>query len=192
MVHKISAGLWDRMQKQEAAPVIVVFADRVGEWRRWQLLNVRYVLSKQDIDGPGLERVYEADEVKVYRVGDPLPRAWLVAETVTADDSLVFDLLNAESFDPRQTAVLPPGSAEPAQGGQGGSIQVVEAAPGWLVLDVTAQGDSLLVVSQPFYPGWRATVDGESVPILRVDYLLQGVPLRAGTHRLELRYHLLP
>ena len=46
------------------------------------------------------------------------------------------------------------------------------------------------MVSQPFYPGWRATVDGEPVPIYRVDYLLQGVPVQAGSRRVELSYRL--
>ena len=38
------------------------------------------------------------------------------------------------------------------------------------------------------YPGWQATVDGRDVPITRVNFLLRGVPLAAGTHRVELRY----
>ncbi len=166
------------------------FEERVGSWRRWQLLNVHYVLSRKEIGGPGLERVYEEEGVAVYRVGDPLPRAWLVGETVTADDEQVFDLLNDDAFDPRRTAVLPPDSAPPPLDGGSGSVRMVEAAPGRLTLDVTAEGHALLVVSQPFYPGWRATVDGRPVPILRVDYLLQGVPIPAGEHRLALRYRL--
>ena len=52
--------------------------------------------------------------------------------------------------------------------------------------------DGLLVVSQPYYPGWRAQVDGQQVRIYRVDYLLQGIPLAAGQHRVELSYHLSP
>ena len=60
------------------------------------------------------------------------------------------------------------------------------------MLDVSPEADGLLVVSQPFYPGWRARVDGEPVPIYRVDYLLQGVPVGAGARRVELTYHLSP
>jgi hypothetical protein len=155
-------------------------------------LNVEYVLSQQEIDGPGLERVHAEGEVKVYRVGDPLRRAWVVHDAVIADDERAFDLLNAEDFDPRNQAVLPPESAELlVTGGSalGSAAQVVEATPGRLVLDVSPERDGLLVVSQPFYPGWRASVDGKWVPIYRVDYMLQGVAVEAGSHRVELSYH---
>jgi hypothetical protein len=171
------------------------FEDRVGSWRRWQLLNVEYVLSDQEIDGPGLERVYEEEMVKVYRVGDPLPRAWLVHGTVIADDEQAFSLLDAEDFDPRAMAVLPPDSANLALsglGGSGGGARIVEVGPGRLVLEVSPAKDSLLVISQPFYPGWRANVDSERAPIYRVDYMLQGVSVPAGAQRVALSYHLSP
>jgi len=171
------------------------FEDRVDSWRRWQLLNVGHILSRRDLDGPGLERVYEEGEVKAYRVGDPLPRAWVVHSTEIGDADITFDLLNAGDFDPRRTAVLSPEDralALPPGGGPGEAARVTETAPGRLVLDVSAGARGLLVVSQPFYPGWRASVNGERVPIHRVNALLQGIPLEAGNHRVELRFHLSP
>ncbi|MEJ2209614.1 MAG: YfhO family protein, partial [Anaerolineae bacterium] len=167
------------------------FEQGLGSWRRWQLLNVRHVLDERDLDGPGLERVYEEGEVKVYRVGDPYPRAWLVHETVTAGDAQALALLDDEGFDPRAVAVLPPGASTPSLGGAAGAaegVHVVEARPGRLALDVSAAADGLLVVSQPWYPGWRARVDGEGRDVQQVDYLLHGLPLAGGSHRVELDY----
>ena len=48
--------------------------------------------------------------------------------------------------------------------------------------------NSILVLQTPFDPGWRATVDDHSVPILRVDAGLLGVPLKSGEHTVQLRY----
>jgi hypothetical protein len=169
------------------------FEEGVGSWRRWQLLNVAYVLSDRDLDGPGLERVYEEEEVKVYRVGDPLPRAWVVYDVQAATDGEALTLLNADEFHPLDAAVVVDDSALaglPRGGGPGSPARVIESRPGRLVLDLTAGNDGLLVVSQPFYPGWRATVDGEAVQIFRVDYLLQGVEVPAGSHQVELAYRL--
>jgi uncharacterized membrane protein YfhO len=90
-------------------------------------------------------------------------------------------------------AVVPLGSEVllPSAGdGAGGSVQVLENLPGRLVLQVDAGEAGLLVVSQVFYPGWRATVDGQTVPIHRADQLLQGLRMNAGAHRVELSYHL--
>ena len=88
------------------------FEDQINSWRKWQLLNVSLVLSEEEIDGPGLQRVYEEGGVRAYRVSDPFPRAWVVAGTVVATDEQAVDLLNAEEFDPRSTAVLPPEGRE--------------------------------------------------------------------------------
>lgn len=48
--------------------------------------------------------------------------------------------------------------------------------------------DGYLVLSEIFYPGWRATVDGKEVPVERADYLITVLPLPAGTHKVEYRY----
>jgi uncharacterized membrane protein YfhO len=58
--------------------------------------------------------------------------------------------------------------------------------PEHLVMTLNTPTDQLLVLSEVYYPGWRATVDGVSTPILRADVALRAVPLRAGTHRVEL------
>jgi uncharacterized membrane protein YfhO len=44
------------------------------------------------------------------------------------------------------------------------------------------------VLTDVQYPGWKATVDGKSADIERVDYLLRGVVVPAGTHTVEFSY----
>jgi hypothetical protein len=169
------------------------FEERVALWRRWQLLNVRYVLDRENIDRPWLQRVYEEDGVKVYRVSDSLPRAWVVQDAVTVAGEQALAILNAYDFNPMAMALLEPDSEELAlSGGPGSDARIVEAAPGRLVLEVSPGGDGLLVVSQPFYPGWRAKVDGRQAPIYRANYLLQAIPVSADTRRVELIYRLSP
>ena len=45
----------------------------------------------------------------------------------------------------------------------------------------------LLVVSETFYPGWEAYVDGKPQPVYEVFGALRGVVLDAGSHRVEMR-----
>jgi hypothetical protein len=153
------------------------------------------VLSDRDLDGPGLERVYEEGEVKVYRMADPYPRAWVVHQAVTGDEVQTLAMLNSEAFDPWAVAVLPTGAQVPSLGDAAGvesSVEVVESRPGRLALKVSTGADGLLVLSQPFYPGWQAQVDGERRMVLRVDHLLQGVAVEAGSHRVEFDYRASP
>jgi uncharacterized membrane protein YfhO len=44
------------------------------------------------------------------------------------------------------------------------------------------------VLSEIFYSGWEAFIDGKAVPILRGDHVLRTVPVPAGTHTVEFRY----
>ena len=46
----------------------------------------------------------------------------------------------------------------------------------------------LLVLSEVWMPGWSAKVNGRSVPVIRTDYILRGIPVDKGTNRVELRY----
>jgi uncharacterized membrane protein YfhO len=47
---------------------------------------------------------------------------------------------------------------------------------------------TLLVLSENYYPGWRASLDGRTVDTLRVNYNLRGIVLPAGAHEVEFRY----
>jgi hypothetical protein len=57
-----------------------------------------------------------------------------------------------------------------------------------LQLHVEASGDSFLVLSDTYYPGWKVYVDGEKKKIYRANYTFRAVPLRPGTHQVEFVY----
>jgi hypothetical protein len=57
-----------------------------------------------------------------------------------------------------------------------------------LDLQVKAPEDCLLVLSDTYYPGWKAFVDGKETKIYRADYTFRAIPLSAGTHQVEFVY----
>ncbi len=163
---------------------VAAFAAEMPSWRLWQLLNVRYVVDTRDLDSAGLARRFEADGVKVFEVTDPFPRAWLAHRLVQGND---WRALAADSFDLKTTAL----TAEPvtvAETDAPSAVTVTAAGTGQLALDVSAGEDGLLVVSEIWDAGWRATVDGQPAPLIRADGVLMGVPVSAGQHTVTLRY----
>jgi hypothetical protein len=56
-------------------------------------------------------------------------------------------------------------------------------------LDTPAPAGSALVVSENYYPGWTATVDGKPTPVGRADYVLMGVGLPQGARSVDLTFH---
>jgi hypothetical protein len=69
-----------------------------------------------------------------------------------------------------------------------GSTSVTSYTPGHIVVQADARRTSLLVVSESFYPGWRASIDGRPTGILRANYLSQGIIVPEGKHTVELSY----
>jgi hypothetical protein len=69
-----------------------------------------------------------------------------------------------------------------------GETEVLEYTPGHIKMRADATRPALLVVSESLYPGWRATLDGNPVAVLRANYLSQGVVVPAGSHVVELNY----
>jgi hypothetical protein len=48
---------------------------------------------------------------------------------------------------------------------------------------------SVVRVTETYYPGWRASVDGRPVPVLRLDHALLGAAVGKGTHRFSFSFH---
>lgn len=66
--------------------------------------------------------------------------------------------------------------------------RIVSYEPTRQRIETRAPTNTILVVSEIFYPGWEALVDGRPTPINLVDFLLRGVALPSGHHIVEMRY----
>jgi uncharacterized membrane protein YfhO len=69
-----------------------------------------------------------------------------------------------------------------------GTARIVTYEPDRVVLRADARRAGLVVLSDVVYPGWKATVDGRPADLERVDYVLRGVRVPAGAHRVEMRF----
>jgi hypothetical protein len=111
------------------------------------------------------------------------------AQQVVDGDDAALAAVTAPDFDPRAVAVTEePVEGLPESGAGGGQAEIVDYEPERVVIRASSQGPGLLVLSDNWYPGWKAKVDGEPVDVERVDYLLRGVPLAGGSHTVELTY----
>ncbi len=69
------------------------------------------------------------------------------------------------------------------------SVSLVEYEPNHLTYDVHAGKDGgILVFSEIYYPGWKATIDGQDVAISRVNYVLRAININGGNHKVELSF----
>ncbi|HEX6738493.1 MAG TPA: hypothetical protein VF310_09485 [Vicinamibacteria bacterium] len=93
------------------------------------------------------------------------------------------------AFEPRREAVLTRAEARRATlpaGSRSSRAEVARSGGGRI--DVRAQGPGLLVLAEGWDPGWRATVEGRTAWLLRVNYAQMGLVLEEGTHQVRLTY----
>ncbi|MEX0979698.1 MAG: hypothetical protein WDZ89_01315, partial [Gemmatimonadota bacterium] len=173
-----------------------VFPENLFNANVLAILNVRYLLwpDYQFAAPEGLEPVSRIS----YRDGRPftsvypvptLPRARLVADAVVLPDAEVLSFILGPDFDPAGQVVLP--EAPPIElsgGGVDGAVVWEERGPNALSLRVRSEQPALLVLSDNWFPAWRARLNGEEVPVLRANYTLRAVAVPAGDHALEFFY----
>jgi hypothetical protein len=131
--------------------------------------------------------------VVVMRSDKALPRAYVVSRIEIHPDILrAAKRLREPSFDPRATVILEEGSS-PAGASDAGAADAAQARiladrPTRVTVESSSPGPGYLVLADTFYPGWKATVDGEEKPILRANTMFRAVMVPGGTHRVEFIY----
>lgn len=130
------------------------------------------------------------NEVAIFRNEDTLPRAFLVHRARVMDDATTLNEIRREDFKPRESLVLTSGAPLDAGGAQRAdeSVQIVSYQPERVALSVRAQAEAYVLLTDAWYPGWVARVDGVETPIERADYIFRAVRVNAGTHRIEFEY----
>lgn len=80
----------------------------------------------------------------------------------------------------------------PGNSGRAGLARILVYEPERVVVEVWAEEPAFLVLSDAFYPGWEAAVDGQPAAILRANILLRAVEVPAGGHTVEFTYRCRP
>jgi hypothetical protein len=130
--------------------------------------------------------VRHADGVSLYEDPHALPRAFVVGRVeVEPDPERVLERMR--SVDLSQVAVVEEPLPESSTFGDGRAT-IVRYEPNRVVVRTTSDARGLLVLTDRWFPGWHATVDGRPAAILRTDFLYRGVVVPAGEHMVEFAY----
>jgi hypothetical protein len=139
------------------------------------------------------EDLIKRNTIKLYRNRNPLPRAWLVKDFRVMDSKVILSTMMSKEFRPDKEVLLeeePPSLTLPRKGGGGGEgeVEFVSERNNEVHLKVRATENLLLVLSDTYYPGWKAFVDGKEVKIYRANYNFRAIPLEAGKHEIKFIY----
>lgn len=132
---------------------------------------------------------------RVGKLGLALPRAYVVGGVEILDDEgAVLRAMAAKPFAPLEVALVD--RAEAADGSLQDlhpgpvdhEVKRLEYKPNRVDIEVDSHHAGLLVVSDVYYPGWSATVNGEPARLYRVNYGFRAVRITAGSNAVTMSY----
>ncbi len=160
----------------------------------YQLFGAKYIIVPKGAPpgGEGIWPVFTEDPlVDIHLNTNALTRIWLVYDTVPVSRiEEAYAIVFAPDFAPARVAVVENGpdledSGEP---GSTSALEVLAYGPNRVRIFVRTAEPALLVLSDIFYPGWQASLDGEPTTLYKTDGIFRGVFVPAGEHLVEMRF----
>ncbi|MCB0047199.1 MAG: YfhO family protein [Caldilineaceae bacterium] len=140
----------------------------------------------------GAFSLVHSGDVKIYRNEAVTPRARLLSDWQPVGDpeealAYLEEDVSAALGKPALEGDLP-ADFSPQADSDAGRAEIITYRPERVEVRTRSDAAGLLVLTDTYYPGWQATVDGQAAPVLPANYLFRGVPLPAGEHTVILRY----
>ncbi len=140
-------------------------------------------------------------DVDLYENLKAMPRAWFVRRVAVAPSADVLQMIKSGRmndggvFDPAETALFEkedfgnrPAASPKIDVSESAEVRVTRYEPHRIELQTRNSGAGFLVLSEIWYRGWEAWIDGRRAPVERVNYVLRGLAVPAGDHRIEVVY----
>ncbi len=148
------------------------------------LLGARYLLTHASRPGPaGYDFIASAEGLSVYENKNARPRAFLVGEAIrTSDQEAALSVMSGEKFDPSKTVVFERDYQIHSSPQITGEAGIIEDRRNRVVIKTRCEQDGILVLSDNFYPGWKASIDGSPIEIMKANVTMRAVRVPAGEH----------
>lgn len=184
MIMDRNQGMVDRILTMEGyTPLVLQRAlPPFNDTQKFDLLNVKY------------KTVYDKTTGRLSLALHPtfLPHAFVLYDVrIARSEEALLAVFSDSTWDHRRTVVLekdPPLAIAPVRPGVAGIARTTLYQDNRIEVDVHSPENGILVLSDVFYPGWRAFVDGAETEVLRVDYNLRGIAVPRGVHTVIFRF----
>jgi hypothetical protein len=161
-----------------------------GDYRARMVFGVNLWLGKKPLRENQQQVFVGASGMKLYMNPEALPQTWIVHEAVGIAHDRVLE--SYQKYDPAQMRRLaflrdaPPPRLERCGGQDWSEVTNREASSVTIEAQLSCTG--LVNLSDAYFPGWQATVDGKPAQIYETYGVVRGVVAPAGWHRIEMRY----
>jgi hypothetical protein len=181
-----------------------------NQWRNsinlgiWDLLSVRFLIVRDSQAVPGYHLalgptpVNSADTAYLFEADTAPPYVRVVPAAARIPEDRIVSTVADPRFPYESIVLFPDSSSITPQPIEGSFVPpspvtatLTEWEPGRMRIQLagTATKESYLLVSENWYLGWKATVDGQPAPVHRGDHTLISVVLPPGAREVSLTFH---
>jgi hypothetical protein len=169
--------------------VLLTRLDDVPSNRMLDLLGVRYLIANATTDGRPDLQTADFGDLRLFVRPEPVPLSLVVyGVSPVSDESSALVRMAASDFDPNREVVVE-GDASATQAGAAPMAVVADVSgPERWHAHVSLTQPGFLLQREAWYPGWRARVDGQEVPLQHADSLFRGLALSPGEHDIDIYF----
>ncbi|MBU3978137.1 YfhO family protein, partial [Patescibacteria group bacterium] len=155
------------------------------------LLGVKYIVMKNEevSDNAAYKLVWKETPWQIYENLDSAPRAFLTSDIkIITNKKDITPAFYDKSFDEKKTVILEENPGLLASNLKIKKVKLLNYEPNKINLTTSSDGTALLFLSDTYYPGWKAAIDGEDTKIYVANYAFRAVKVPQGEHRVEFYY----
>ncbi len=171
----------------------LVISGPIRPGRMIRLMGVSYVFAAYHKSHyPESKEIFAREEIgKVYELNNQVPRTFIVHQArVEPDKEKRLELL--KTIDPLKEVVIEEPlqtKLEPLPPERSEKAEITEYTPHKVTMEADAATRGVLVLTDAYYPLWKATIDGKPAKVFPAYHLMRGVEIPAGKHTVTFHYN---
>ena len=174
--------------------------NNVYRQRLLNLLGIKYVLNQDytlsndyrpdltTFPENSYKLVWQKTPWQVYENQQALPRYFIAGDFKVENRETILNLIYNSNLDLRKTILLEENPNIQIDKGSNGEVKLLSYKSNEIKFLTKSEGNGILFLSDNYYPGWQASVDGTNTKIYRADYSFRAIAVTKGNHTVKFYY----
>jgi hypothetical protein len=154
----------------------------------WNMLNVKYIISDQQIPFPGLRPIYTSENSTVLLNENNLSRMFFVNKIEKMPPLEFMNKIKSGEIDPRNIGIVEEVDLMIEPVDSTAYIKITSYDEAKIEAEVNASGKNFVFVGNTYHPGWKAYVDGELTETYKTNHGYIGLIVPKGKHKVKLEF----
>ncbi len=185
-------------------------ADRLGAYlpregkylpKAFDFLGIKYLIQKKSDEGKSwafpfnlfpknkFKLIYEDKKFEIFENKTVYPKAYLVGDYfVENENQKIIDKITNYNLDLRKSVILEKDPNINKNKKITGEVKIISNTPNKIVIESNSDNEGLIIISDNFYPGWSAKINGNKKEIFRANYSFRAIPVTSGNNLIEMTY----